>query len=76
VDDNPHRFITILAATLHSGSSAIILNEGLGAHSLFFGGSCSTYRLLAVDFHQPRTLVMSCFELHFGTNPPLGILMI
>jgi hypothetical protein len=32
--------------------------------------------LLAVDFLQPRTLVMLWFELHFGTNPPLGILMI
>jgi hypothetical protein len=32
--------------------------------------------LLAVDFRQPRTLVMLWFELHFGTNPPLGMLMI
>jgi hypothetical protein len=32
--------------------------------------------VLAVDFRQPRTLVMLWFELHFGTNPPLGILMI
>jgi hypothetical protein len=32
--------------------------------------------LLAVDFRQPRTLVMLWFELHFGTNPPLGILII
>jgi hypothetical protein len=32
--------------------------------------------LLAVDFCQPRKLVMLWFELNFGTNPPLGILMI
>jgi hypothetical protein len=32
--------------------------------------------LSVVDFHQPRTLVMLWFELHFGTNPPLGMLMI
>jgi hypothetical protein len=31
---------------------------------------------LAVDFRQPITLVILWFELHFGTNPPLGILMI
>jgi hypothetical protein len=35
-----------------------------------------TGRLLVVDFLQPRTLVMLWFELHFGTNPSLGILMI
>jgi hypothetical protein len=33
-------------------------------------------KVLAVDFHQPRTLVMLWFELHFGTNLPLGMLMI
>jgi hypothetical protein len=32
--------------------------------------------LLAIDFRQPRTLVMLWFELHYGTNPPLGMLMI
>jgi hypothetical protein len=32
--------------------------------------------LLAVDFRQPRKIVMLWFELHFGTNLPLGILMI
>jgi hypothetical protein len=31
--------------------------------------------LLVNDFRQPRTLVMLWFELCFGTNPPLGILM-
>jgi hypothetical protein len=33
-------------------------------------------KVLAVDFYQPRTLVMLWFELHFGTNLPLGILII
>jgi hypothetical protein len=33
-------------------------------------------RVLAVDFRQPRTLVMIWFELHFGTNLPLGVLLI
>jgi hypothetical protein len=32
--------------------------------------------MLAVNFRQPRTFVMLWFELHFGTNPPLGIIMI
>jgi hypothetical protein len=32
--------------------------------------------VLAVDFRQTRTLVMLWFELHFGTNTPLGMLMI
>jgi hypothetical protein len=31
---------------------------------------------LVVDFRQPRTLVMLWFELHFGTNSPLGILIV
>jgi hypothetical protein len=35
-----------------------------------------TERVLVVDLRQPRTVVMLWFELHFGTNPPLGILMI
>jgi hypothetical protein len=37
---------------------------------------CVDLMVLAVDFRQPRTLVMLWFELHFGTNPPLDILMI
>jgi hypothetical protein len=40
------------------------------------GTRSMTGPMLAVNFCQLRTLVMLRFELHFGTNPPPGMLMI
>jgi hypothetical protein len=52
------------------GNSGIQTKSIASLHESAIGG------LLVVDFRQPRTLVMLWFESNFGTNPPLGILMI
>jgi hypothetical protein len=53
------------------------LSCGIGGHghnhNLSMGGGGWG---LAVDFGTPRELVTLWFELHYGTNPPLGTLMI
>jgi hypothetical protein len=32
--------------------------------------------MLAVNFSTPNVCVIPWFDLHFGTNPPLGMLII
>jgi hypothetical protein len=52
------------------------LDSSLELEELDFPPLVHSRTMLAVDFRQLGTLVMLWFELHFGTNPPLGILMI
>jgi hypothetical protein len=60
----------------HGHNHNLSMGGGGGGPKPLWGGGGGGGGGLAVDFGTPRELVTLWFELHYGTNPPLGTLMI